>query len=82
MRSHALITNQQFDKIAGFLDEHPRFAPMLDDPEALIVGFQIGACCLTLREMVKLADTAPRFDVVTSAMLLLPSPATPTRTSE
>lgn len=81
MKAHALITNQQFEKIAGFLDEHPRFSPILDGPEALVVGFQVGACCLTLREMVKLADAEPQFDVVTSALLLLPSLATPNSTS-
>ena len=78
MKAHALITNQQFDRIAGFLDEHPRFAPILDGPEALIVGFHVGACSLTLREMAKLADAEPQFDGATSALLLLPSPATPT----
>ena len=82
MKAHALITNQQFDRIAGFLDEHPRFCPMLDGPEALIVGFQVGACCLTLREMVKLANAEPQLDVVTSALLLLPSPGSQTGASE
>jgi len=69
-----LITNDQFDTIVGFLDEHPRFAPMLDGPEALVVGFQVGACCLTLREMVRLASAEPILDAAAGGLCLLPSP--------
>lgn len=74
----SLITNDQFDTIIGFLDEHPRFSPMLDGPEALVVGFQVGACCLTLREMVKLASAEPMLDAAAGGLRLLPSA---TRTS-
>ena len=68
--------NQQADqlqRLACFLEEHPGFSPTLTGEDALVCGFRIGECFLTVAEMDKLIATQPEFDAEAAALLLVMS---------
>jgi len=73
MQTAAIMRADQLERFAQFLDEHPGFAPLLQGEEAVIFGFQIGDCFLTLSEMDRLVGAEPRFDSAQAAVLLAPA---------
>lgn len=78
MKAQATIPADHLVKFARFLEEHPGFSPELKGEDALVCGFHIGECFLTIEEMDRLMDTQPLFDANTAA-LLLASPCASTR---
>lgn len=53
-----LVTLQTYQwKLARFLEEHPSFSPLLKGDDAVVFGFQVGECFLTLEEMERLIST-------------------------
>jgi hypothetical protein len=70
MKMQATLQADQLQKFAGFLEEHPGFSPALKGEDALVCGFHIGECFLTIAEMYKLIATQPEFDADAAALLL------------
>jgi len=52
------IMRSQVERFALFLVEHPDFWPELVGEDALVCGFHVGNCSLTIDEMEQLV-TAP-----------------------
>lgn len=70
MKIQATQQADQLQRFACFLDEHPGFSPALKGEDALVCGFRIGECFLTIAEMDKLIATQPEFDAEAAALLL------------
>jgi hypothetical protein len=73
MKAQNPLTDQQLGKLARFLDEHPGFSPLLSGEDAIVCGFQIGTCFLSLNDMEVLFD-AP---IGSHLPLLLAAPVEP-----
>ena len=71
MKTQATMQSDQLEKFACFLDEHPGFSPELKGEDAVVCGFHIGECFLTVAEMARLIATQPHFDADTAALLLV-----------
>jgi hypothetical protein len=70
----------RLEEFALFLEDHPGFSPGLRGEDAVVCGFRVGGCFLTLAEMDRLIATQPRFDAREAALLLAsPSPSARTR---
>lgn len=61
MKRQGAVQASQMEEVARFLDEHPGFSPALRGEEAVVWGFRVGGCFLTLAEMVRLIATQPHF---------------------
>jgi hypothetical protein len=57
MKWHTKIHAGLLRKLALFLEEHPGFWPELVGEDALVCGFHVGGCSLTIDEMEKLVTT-------------------------
>jgi hypothetical protein len=75
MKTQATQQADQLQILACFLEEHPGFSPALKGEDALVCGFRIGECSLTVAEMDKLIATQPEFDADAAALLLVMSEA-------
>ncbi len=53
MKWHTQMHASLLRKIALFLEEHPGFWPELVGEDALVCGFHVGGCSLTIGEMEK-----------------------------
>ena len=51
MKTASIDGAQQLRKLAQFLQDHPRFSPLFSD-DAILCGFQVGECFLTIEEML------------------------------
>jgi len=60
----------QLEKFARFLEEHPGFYPELEEGNAVVSGFRVGGCFLSVSEMDKFVSTQPRFVAHQAALLL------------
>jgi len=69
MKRQETTQPSQLELSALFLDEHPGFSPELIGPDAVVRGFRVGGCFLTLAEMERLVTAKPHFDK--SAVTLL-----------
>lgn len=47
----------QLGELARFLDDHPAFSPTFSSDDAILCGFQVGDCFVTMKEMRYLLDT-------------------------
>jgi hypothetical protein len=64
------------EELALFLEGHPSFSPELRGEDAVVWGFRVGACFLTLGEMERLIATQPHFDArETTVLLAAPEPS-------
>jgi len=77
MKTQATMQADQLREFACFLDEHPGFSPALKGEDALVCGFHIGECFLTIAEMNRLIATQPHFDADAAALLLALPEAAP-----
>ena len=64
----------QLEKFARFLEVHPGFYPELEGENAVISGFRVGGCFLSVAEMDQFISTQPHF-VPHEAALLLTAPS-------
>jgi hypothetical protein len=53
------MSASQIRRFALFLEEHPGFWPELVGEDALVCGFHVGGCYLTIDEMEKLIAAQP-----------------------
>jgi hypothetical protein len=64
MKPHATMQADQLEKFARFLDVHPGFYPELEEENAMVCGFHVGGCFLSIAEMDRFVsrqpDSAPR----------------------
>ena len=51
----------QLEKLARFLEVHPRFYPELEEENGIISGFSLGGCFLSVAEMNEFISTQPHF---------------------
>jgi hypothetical protein len=58
-------TPQSLDESAQFLDDHPGFSPVLSGDDAVICGFQVRECFLSIAEMQWLFATRPESQFAT-----------------
>jgi len=54
MKWHAIMQARHLERFARFLEEHPGFWPELVGENALVCGFHVGGCFLTIRDMERL----------------------------
>ena len=66
----AQMTASQLEKLARFLEVHPRFYPELEEQNGMISGFRLGGCFLSAAEMDELISTQPHFLPHEAALLL------------
>lgn len=59
--THSTISAGQLEKFARFLETHPGFYPELKEENAMLCGFRIGGCFLSVAEMEEFISTRPRF---------------------
>ncbi len=62
MKCQKAMQASQLEEVALFLEEHPGFSPELHGENAIVWGFRIGGCLLTLAEMARLVAAGPHFD--------------------
>jgi hypothetical protein len=60
METLETIRADQLETFAHFLEEHPSFSPLLFGEDALVCGFQVGQCLLSIEEMEQLVNTKQR----------------------
>jgi hypothetical protein len=72
MQQECFMRPNQLARFARFLDEHPDFAPLLIDENALVCGFQVGRSFLGIDDMETILATEPHFDRRQAALLLAP----------
>jgi hypothetical protein len=59
MKRQRIMRASQIGRFALFLAEHPGFWPELVGEDALVCGFHVGGCFLTIDEMEKLVAAQP-----------------------
>ncbi len=59
MKRQSIMRSNQLEKFAVFIMEHPGFWPELVGQDALVCGFHVGSCFLTVDEMEKLIAAEP-----------------------
>ena len=52
-------TQELLEEAAQFLDDHPGFSPVLTGEDAVVCGFQVGECFLSIADMHWLSATHP-----------------------
>jgi hypothetical protein len=63
MKRYEAMQTSQLETAALFLEEHPGFSPELLGPDALVRGFRMGGCFLSIAEMEKLIAAKPHFEI-------------------
>ena len=66
------MSADRLEKVACFLETHPRFYPELKEGSGLISGFRVGPCFLSVDEMNEFIDTEPYLGVHEAWLLLTP----------
>jgi hypothetical protein len=59
MKRQRIMRASQIERFALFLAEHPGFWPELVGEDALVCGFHVGGCSLTIDEMERLVASQP-----------------------
>jgi hypothetical protein len=72
--AQSAIAASQLEKLARFLEVHPRFYPELEEQNGMISGFRLGGCFLSVAEMDELISTQPHFVPHEAALLLTAQP--------
>jgi hypothetical protein len=70
MKHQETMQASQLERAAFFLEEHPGFSPELIGPDAVVRGFRVGGCFLTIAEMELLVNAKPHFDTGAVALLM------------
>jgi hypothetical protein len=70
MKTQATIQTHQLEKFARFLEIHPGFHPELAEETAMVCGFHVGGCFLTIADMDMIISSQPRQSPRVSALLL------------
>ena len=65
----------QLEKFARFLATHPGFYPELIGQNAMVSGFRVGGCFLSIEEMDEFVSTEPHFAAHEAALLLAARPS-------
>jgi hypothetical protein len=72
MKKRVTMQEDQLERFARFLEEHPGFSPLLMGEDALVAGFQMGTSGLEISEMEIIIAVQPHFDLQQAAVLLAP----------
>jgi hypothetical protein len=72
--AQSTMAASQLEKLARFLEIHPRFYPELEEQNGMISGFRVGRCFLSVAEMDELISTRPHFVPHEAALLLTEQP--------
>jgi len=59
MKRQRIVRGSQIERFALFLAEHPGFWPELVGEDALVCGFHVGGCFLSIDDMEKLVAAQP-----------------------
>jgi len=59
MKTQATMHADQLEKFARFLEMHPGFYPELKKENAMVCGFHVGGCFLTIAEMDRFISSQP-----------------------
>jgi hypothetical protein len=59
MEMHSTMSAGQLEKFACFLEMHSRFYPELKGENAVISGFRVGGCFLSVDEMFEFISSRP-----------------------
>jgi hypothetical protein len=51
MESANVMDAHQLGELARFLDDHPAFSPTFSSDDAILCGFRVGNCFVTMDEM-------------------------------
>ncbi len=70
MKRQGAMQARQLEPAALFLEEHPGFSPELQGPDAIVRGFRLGGCFITLAEMEGLIAVRPLFNASEAALLM------------
>ena len=54
MKNRHSMTGKQLGELVQFVEQHPGFSPQLTGEDAILCGFQIGECVLSLEQMEQL----------------------------
>ena len=73
--THSTMSAGQLEKFARFLETHCGFYPELRGENAVICGFRVGGCFLSVGEMNEFISTEPHFAAHEAALLLAAQPA-------
>ena len=57
MDSTTCMDAHELGELARFLDNHPAFSPEFCSDDAILSGFQIGDCVLTIEQMLYILHT-------------------------
>jgi hypothetical protein len=61
MKTQGTMQGNQLEEFARFLEMHPGFYPELEEENAMVCGFYVGGCFLTIAEMDRLVSSRPDF---------------------
>ena len=75
MRIVAAMGTSRVRKFARFLEEHPGFSPALWGDDAMVYGFRVGECFLSMDGMERLIDTPVEAQAAVLLRNLLPAAA-------
>jgi hypothetical protein len=61
MKTQTTMQADQLGRFAHFLEMHPGFCPELERDNAMVCGFHIGGCFLTITDMDSFISGEPHF---------------------
>jgi hypothetical protein len=70
MKTQGTLQTHQLEKFARFLESHPGFYPGLEEENAMVCGFHVDGCFLTIADMDKIISSQPRQSPPVSSLLL------------
>jgi hypothetical protein len=73
MKTLPAMGTSRVRKFARFLEEHPRFSPALWGDDAMVYGFRVGECFLSVDGMERLIDTPVEAQAAALLRTLLPT---------
>jgi hypothetical protein len=59
MKDYDVVTQALLEDTAQFLDDHPGFSPVFSGEDAVVCGFQVRECFLSIADMHWLFATRP-----------------------
>jgi hypothetical protein len=68
MKTQATMHGEQLEKFARFLDVHPGFYPELEEESAMVTGFHVGGCFLTIADMDRFISSQPHLALRETAL--------------
>ena len=70
MKMQRTLQTHQLEEFARFLEAHPGFYPELEEDNAMVCGFHVGGCFLTIADMEMIISSQPRQSPPVSPFLL------------